>query len=268
MEQQYQNNGIGFGGTEYFVSADGQQPQPVTCAYDLEAPSAFNTEWFQPTLHPHPPCLSSVYQPLPYLDGSPGAMSHFGPGPLVEVGNAPIAPPPPTPSATTSAAVAQTSPGWDLWSCSEGSQSPAEEKEEDVWEPEDLRRMGYLDASGSWRCRFAGCRSTRVFIRACDLRKHYRGHDKFFFCAEKPCVKAGVGFATRKDYQRHMGSHQPTIQCPHPDCGRVFSRKDNMREHFKKVHLRLRNNLFPRPCRRPRRGKAPTSPGIKQDILP
>ncbi|KAK2059599.1 hypothetical protein LY76DRAFT_592202 [Colletotrichum caudatum] len=138
--------------------------------------------------------------------------------------------------------------------------------------------MGYLDASGNWRCRYEGCRSTRVFVRACDLRKHYRGHDKYFFCTERPCANAGVGFSTKKDYQRHMGSHQPTVKCPHPDCGRIFSRKDNMREHFRKIHLRLRNNLFPRPCRRSRRAsedarsppasnaaKSPRPPNAKRD---
>ncbi|KAL0944556.1 C2H2 transcription factor [Colletotrichum truncatum] len=116
--------------------------------------------------------------------------------------------------------------------------------------PTDLHKMGYVDVAGNWRCRYTGCSSSRVFLRACDLRKHFRGHAKYFFCTEKRCQRTGVGFATRKDFQRHMGSHKPTVRCLHPDCDRIFSRKDNMREHYKKIHQRLRNNLFPRRCRR------------------
>ncbi|KAI8310273.1 hypothetical protein K4K61_000857 [Colletotrichum sp. SAR11_59] len=126
--------------------------------------------------------------------------------------------------------------------------SPPKEPEVDSWGPSDLHQMGYLDVAGNWRCRYAGCCSSRVFLRACDLRKHFRGHAKYFFCTEKRCQQAGVGFATRKDFQRHMGSHKPAVRCLHPACDRIFSRKDNMREHYKKIHQRLRNNLFPRRC--------------------
>ncbi|KAI8215370.1 hypothetical protein K4K54_011428 [Colletotrichum sp. SAR 10_86] len=106
--------------------------------------------------------------------------------------------------------------------------SPPKELEVDSWGPSDLHQMGYLDVAGNWRCRYAGCCSSRVFLRACDLRKHFRGHAKYFFCTEKRCQQAGVGFATRKDFQRHMGSHKPAVRCLHPDCDRIFSRKDNM----------------------------------------
>ncbi|KAF5505351.1 Trichothecene biosynthesis transcription regulator TRI6 [Colletotrichum siamense] len=106
--------------------------------------------------------------------------------------------------------------------------SPPKESEVDSWGPSDLHQMGYLDVAGNWRCRYAGCCSSRVFLRACDLRKHFRGHAKYFFCTEKRCQQAGVGFATRKDFQRHMGSHKPAVRCLHPDCDRIFSRKDNM----------------------------------------
>ncbi|KXH40109.1 hypothetical protein CSIM01_09964 [Colletotrichum simmondsii] len=127
--------------------------------------------------------------------------------------------------------------------------SPPQEVQPESWGPADLHQMGYLDVAGNWRCRYSGCCSSRVFLRACDLRKHFRGHAKYFFCTEKRCQQAGVGFATRKDFQRHMGSHKPAVRCMHPDCDRIFSRKDNMREHYKKIHQRLRNNLFPRRCR-------------------
>ncbi|KAK2010854.1 hypothetical protein LZ32DRAFT_680571 [Colletotrichum eremochloae] len=127
--------------------------------------------------------------------------------------------------------------------------SSPRETESENWGPADLHQMGYLDVSGNWRCRYSGCCSSRVFLRACDLRKHFRGHAKYFFCTEEKCQQAGVGFATRKDFQRHMGSHKPAVRCLHPDCDRIFSRKDNMREHYKKIHQRQRNNLYPRKCR-------------------
>ncbi|KAF4930690.1 Trichothecene biosynthesis transcription regulator TRI6 [Colletotrichum viniferum] len=254
MEPPFETERNSFNGGEYFPQVEAR---PAPYPFSLGPAPPFNGEWFQSTLHPDPVCL---YQPLPYLDTTSGAIPQYGHSHLVQASNSNtrvITSPMPANF------VAGQPPSWDVWSTSEGSSSPAEEREEETWEPEDLRHMGYLDANGSWRCKFQGCRSTRVFIRACDLRKHYRGHHKCFFCTEKPCAKAGVGFSTRKDYQRHMGSHQPTIKCPHPDCGRIFSRKDNMREHFKKIHLRLRNNLFPRPCRRPRRCESRKSPTMK-----
>lgn len=97
-----------------------------------------------------------------------------------------------------------------------------------AWEPADIHHIGYRDVASNWRCAFAGCQSSRIFVRACDLRKHFRGHEKAFFCEKEQCQSAGVGFATRKDYNRHMRSHQPAIECPHMGCRRVFSRKDNM----------------------------------------
>ncbi|EFQ33912.1 C2H2 type zinc finger domain-containing protein [Colletotrichum graminicola M1.001] len=179
--------------------------------------------------------LGSLYQPLFYPENTHGSTSQYWTSqPIEACRSQALAPPPPqgvptVPAASPVASASVRTPRWDTWSPPrEESQSPAEDRGEEVWEPEDLRRMGYLDSSGSWRCRYEGCRSNRVFVRACDLRKHFRGHDKYFFCTERPCAIAGVGFSTKKDYQRHMGSHQPTIKCPHPDCGRIFSRKDNM----------------------------------------
>ncbi|KAJ0269049.1 hypothetical protein COL940_012805 [Colletotrichum noveboracense] len=217
MEPPFETERNSFNGGEYFPQVE---TRPAPYPFSLGPAPPFNGEWFQSTLHPDPVCL---YQPLPYLDTTSGAIPQYGPSHLVQASNTRV-----ITSPTPANIMAGQPPSWDVWSTSEGSSSPAEEREEETWEPEDLRHMGYLDANGSWRCKFQGCRSTRVFIRACDLRKHYRGHDKCFFCTEKPCAKAGVGFSTRKDYQRHMGSHQPTIKCPHPDCGRIFSRKDNM----------------------------------------
>ncbi|KAK1590310.1 uncharacterized protein LY79DRAFT_554965 [Colletotrichum navitas] len=241
------------------------QPQATGSGYGVYPTPTSHQEWL------HLMSIGSLYQPLFYAENTHDSTSQYWTGHPVETGRsqALASPPQGVPTVPTAPAVAAPvaspvpssvpsasarTPNWDAWSPPrEESRSPAEDREEEAWEPEDLRRMGYLDSSGSWRCRYEGCRSTRVFVRACDLRKHFRGHDKYFFCTERPCAIAGVGFSTKKDYQRHMGSHQPTIKCPHPDCGRIFSRKDNMREHFRKIHMCLRNNLFPRPCRRSRR---------------
>ncbi|TQN64372.1 Trichothecene biosynthesis transcription regulator TRI6, partial [Colletotrichum shisoi] len=238
-----------------------EQQRPAGSDFDI-VPHPPSLEWFYPTLDPD--TLASIYEALSYPATSSGPMPHYRPDNPVDTNRSQMLAQSPAQHMMASTDTVQTTPSWEMWNSSEAeSLSPAEEKceEDEAWEPKDLRRMGYLDADGNWRCRFEGCRSPRVFARACDLRKHFRGHEKYFFCAERPCAGAGVGFATRKDYQRHMGSHRPTVRCPHPDCGRIFSRKDNMvryfaRDHFKRIHLRLRNNLFPKPCRRPRRGQA------------
>ncbi|KAK2591336.1 hypothetical protein QQS21_010989 [Conoideocrella luteorostrata] len=94
--------------------------------------------------------------------------------------------------------------------------------------PNDVFEIGYQDAACNWRCAYPGCHSKRVFERACDLRKHFRGHVKVYFCSKPQCQQSEIGFATQKDYKRHLKSHQPTIECRFPLCKRVFSRKDNM----------------------------------------
>ncbi|KAK2002111.1 hypothetical protein LX36DRAFT_708082 [Colletotrichum falcatum] len=304
MDQQYQQYNRCHSAHDTHTYPNVEQ-QAMGCNYGLYPAPPTHQEWFHLMLLPG--SLASMYRPLPYLENASDSTPQYWPGLPIEASSRPqtLAPPqgvpavPTVPTVASAASVTSapvhttttttTTPScWDAWNCSrEGSRSPAEDRgggggggssssssgsggggEEEVWEPEDLRRMGYLDAGGNWRCRYEGCRSTRVFVRACDLRKHFRGHDKYFFCAERPCAEAGVGFSTKKDYQRHMGSHQPAIRCPHPDCGRIFSRKDNMREHFRKIHMRLRNNLFPRPCRRSRRAsedaRSPPAPSAKR----
>lgn len=98
----------------------------------------------------------------------------------------------------------------------------------DVWVPEDVYSMGYQDEEGQWKCKHDGCLSKKVFTRACDLRKHYRSHQKLFFCSEIDCPWFRIGFSSRKDCRRHKASHEPNIRCPVDDCDRVFSRVDNM----------------------------------------
>jgi hypothetical protein len=92
------------------------------------------------------------------------------------------------------------------------------------WVPEDVNEMGYLDEHGNWRCRHSGCLSDKFFMRACDLRKHFRSHQKMYFCDEMACPSTGIGFSSLKDYQRHMRSHKPVIPCLDAGCKRLFGR--------------------------------------------
>lgn len=93
-------------------------------------------------------------------------------------------------------------------------------------EPE---QYGYPVDNGSWRCSYPDCRSTTVFRRACDLRKHYKRHFKRYFCSYGNCPHhSRGGFSSKKDRDRHEASHNPSIPCSHPECNRIFSRVDNM----------------------------------------
>ena len=96
------------------------------------------------------------------------------------------------------------------------------------WEPEDVHFMGYRSENGEWRCKHEGCTSKKTFTRACDLRKHFRLHEKSFFCSKPDCPWARIGFSLRKDCKRHEASHKPEIECPSEGCDRTFSRSDNM----------------------------------------
>lgn len=115
----------------------------------------------------------------------------------------------------------------------------------------------------AWRCAFPNCTSRAVFTRGCDLRKHYNRHSKHLFCrvdgcpqseaacvrvAQEQAIQAGAdasdpsklavsgGFSSKKDRARHEAKHAPSIRCEFPDCGRVFSRMDNMKDHCRRIH--------------------------------
>ena len=90
--------------------------------------------------------------------------------------------------------------------------------------PEDVHVMGYQDEHGEWRCKHEGCTSKKSFTRACDLRKHFRLHEKSFFCSKPDCPWSRIGFSLRKDCRRHEASHKPDIECPAEGCDRTFSR--------------------------------------------
>lgn len=96
------------------------------------------------------------------------------------------------------------------------------------------------------RCPHPACVSEVLFVRQCDLDKHYRQHFRKYFCRTPECSMSSeayyksnnsgkVGFSTVKDRDRHETTHSPSIPCHH--CGKIFSRQDNLRDHCRKVHL-------------------------------
>ena len=108
----------------------------------------------------------------------------------------------------------------------------------------------------SWRCAYPGCTSRATFTRGCDLRKHYNRHSKHLFCRIEGCPQSETaaaararsdnqpltgGFSSKKDRARHEAKHNPGIKCEWrgpegEECGRVFSRMDNMKDHVRRIH--------------------------------
>lgn len=110
--------------------------------------------------------------------------------------------------------------------------------------------------SQAWRCAYPGCTSRATFTRGCDLRKHYNRHSKHLFCRVEGCPQSEAaaasrakstdqpltgGFSSKKDRARHEAKHNPGIKCEWrgpegEECGRVFSRMDNMKDHVRRIH--------------------------------
>jgi hypothetical protein len=107
---------------------------------------------------------------------------------------------------------------------SSNDEQPFENETSEGWRPDDVFEIGYVDNYGDWRCRFEGCKSKKVYERACDLRKHFSGHVRRYFCIEDGCKWAVTGFTSEKDLVRHSATHRPEFRCPMVDCDRTFSR--------------------------------------------
>jgi hypothetical protein len=106
----------------------------------------------------------------------------------------------------------------------------------------------------AWRCAYPGCTSRATFTRGCDLRKHYNRHSKHLFCRVDGCPQSQAaaaarstdgtlsgGFSSKKDRARHEAKHNPGIKCEWrggngEECGRIFSRMDNMKDHVRRIH--------------------------------
>jgi hypothetical protein len=115
-----------------------------------------------------------------------------------------------------------------------------------------------MSGSQTWRCAYPGCTSRALFTRGCDLRKHFNRHSKHLFCRVEGCPQSeacaladsssrrgsasgGGGFSSKKDRARHEAKHNPGIRCEWrgsegEECGRVFSRMDNMKDHVRRIH--------------------------------
>jgi hypothetical protein len=109
-------------------------------------------------------------------------------------------------------------------------------------------------AQPAWRCAYPGCTSRATFTRGCDLRKHYNRHSKHLFCRVDGCPQSQAasaarstdgtlsgGFSSKKDRARHEAKHNPGIKCEWKgahgeECGRIFSRMDNMKDHVRRIH--------------------------------
>jgi hypothetical protein len=102
----------------------------------------------------------------------------------------------------------------------------------------------------SWSCSFLGCSSRVLFTRHCDPKKHYQRHINRFFCRFEECPSSesiisfdkfgrkktspGKGFSSKKDRLRHEMRHDPKVRCE--ECGKKFSRTDNMKDHKRRIH--------------------------------
>lgn len=102
--------------------------------------------------------------------------------------------------------------------------------------PADLHNYGTLNNDNrTWRCAYPGCNSKAMFVRPCDLRKHFNRHSKSFFCRHEECPQSmGGGFSSKKDRTRHEAKHNPGVKCEWEGCERIFSRVDNMRDHLRR----------------------------------
>ncbi|KAI4150755.1 MAG: hypothetical protein LQ340_003918, partial [Diploschistes diacapsis] len=102
--------------------------------------------------------------------------------------------------------------------------------------PSDLYNYGTLTSDNrTWRCAYPGCQSKAIFVRPCDLRKHFHRHNKQFFCRHEGCLQAREGgFSSKKDRARHENKHNPGVQCEWGGCERIFSRVDNMKNHLQR----------------------------------
>ena len=87
-------------------------------------------------------------------------------------------------------------------------------------------------------CPHPSCSSKILFTRRCDLNKHYRTHIRNHFCRADNCKhnsgRSPLGFATKKDRDRHEKTHNPSMPCS--CCGKLFSRSDSLRAHFRRQH--------------------------------
>lgn len=102
------------------------------------------------------------------------------------------------------------------------------------------RNFRISPTSKGWQCPHPSCASKTIFTRQCDFNKHYRLHLPRFACRVPSCHHGDAKprmFASRKDRNRHEAAHSRSLSCNL--CTGIFSRRDNLRDHCRKVHGHL-----------------------------
>ncbi|MCJ1409611.1 hypothetical protein MMC19_003692 [Ptychographa xylographoides] len=185
-------------GLDYFHPESFPDYPTTTAQIDFSAPDCFH---FPATTTPRRPPASSSALLLPASASSSSSSSSN----------------PPPPRRTSSSSSSTTS---------------------SATHPASLDNYGFLNSDHrSWRCAFAGCTSKAIFLRPCDLRKHFNRHNKDYRCRHDGCPQARAGgFSSKKDRARHEAKHNPGIECEWDGCERIFSRADNMKDHIRRIH--------------------------------
>ena len=119
------------------------------------------------------------------------------------------------------------------------SAGPSSQNEADL-EPEQASGVSVSHIQPStpqWAC--DGCPKT--FEKRSGLSNHKKTHRRRFICQDPSCAE--IGFAYRKDFERHKESKHPDTvdgfqrSCAVPGCkSNVFRRMDNFRRHMRTQH--------------------------------
>lgn len=227
-------------------------PMPITTGYpSIVIPATIASNYQQPFItsdlqYSHIPAISyqqpmyntSTYQPslaLMQAGSSPSTASYYSPSN------------PPIPGSTIPNTPFLNTPATSLPST---SRSPSPSSLSSRAHPcNDLTSYGHLNPeTGAWTCAYPHCSSKAIFIRPCDLRKHFNRHNKNFYCRYEACAQNHeAGFSSKKDRLRHESKHNPGVQCEWDACERVFSRVDNMRNHMARSECLSSSPLIPAP---------------------
>ena len=101
-----------------------------------------------------------------------------------------------------------------------------------------------------FKCEHPSCVNKRLFPRLCDLNKHTKTHSKNLQCPYSAHGCKSKGFSTEKDKRRHITTvheRRKDFQCrlcaTGPNVGGQgegvngwFSRRDNLKDHERRVH--------------------------------
>ena len=194
--------------------------------------------------HPLPQALGTSYSTLPSSHEFSNYTSSGGAGTETAIAY----PPSTSPTSTSSSQYAPTSlsvPSTVSSAAGSSSHAPRPSRSPSP-NISDLYNYGTLNVDNrTWRCAYPGCNSKAIFVRPCDLRKHFHRHNKQFFCRHEGCPQAREGgFSSKKDRARHESKHNPGVQCEWEGCERIFSRVDNMRNHMQRSEYTVAHSNY------------------------